>query len=91
MIESIALFTRMPASKESGEKVGYGIRNERDEIISNMQERINKEREGTKWKPLSVRAVVMKVSHLKGFELNWFYCECCKAESFGRYFFGKLK
>jgi len=67
------------------------IRSERDEIINNMLIAINSERVGTKYKPMTARGIAIKVAHLKGFELSHFYCMCQKAESFSRYFFGKLK
>lgn len=72
------------------------ISSERAEIISQFVDEINKEREGTKWKPVTGRAVAMKVSHLKNnFELYSFLSNCKDYKNrgghFGKCFFGSLK
>ncbi len=67
------------------------IRSEHDDIIQRFTDGINACRVNTKYKPLSCRAVAVKVSVLKGFDLKWFLRECEKADSFSRYFFGCLK
>lgn len=48
-------------------------RSERAEIIQMFTDEINKEREGTKWKPVTGRSVAIQLSTLKSnFELyNW--------------------
>jgi hypothetical protein len=65
--------------------------NERQYIIEQMVQRINSEREGTKWKPVTWKQINGMVRHLKGFELNWFYVEACKRANFSKYFFWALK
>ncbi len=67
------------------------IRSEHDEIIQRFTDGINACRKGTIYKPMTCRAVAVKVSVLKGFDLKWFLCECEKADSFSRYFFSRLK
>jgi len=67
------------------------IKSERDEFIRNFTERINGERRGTKYKPMSVKAVAVKLAHLTIQDLHYFYKICSEADSFGKVFFGALK
>jgi hypothetical protein len=67
------------------------IVNERQYIIQDIVDRINKDRIGTRWKPVTWSQINGKVRHLKGFELNWFYAEACKRSEFSKFFFGALK
>jgi len=66
-------------------------RSKRDDFISRFQERINAERLGTKFKPLTARVVALKVSHLTIQDLDYFWKQCDKADNFGKVFFGSLK
>jgi len=68
------------------------ITNERQLLIKDFLVKINAERKGTKYKPLSARAVAIKLSHLSEFDLKYFYkqCDSYKGE-FGKCFFGALK
>lgn len=68
------------------------ITNERQELIKQFLDRINAERAGTKWKPLSARAVAIKVGHIPTSELYWFFKNCEQAKcGFSKAFFGSLK
>jgi len=68
------------------------IVNERQLLIKDFLDKINAERIGTKYKPLTARAVAIKLSHLSSFDLKYFYkqCDSYKGE-FGKCFFGALK
>lgn len=75
------------------EKTSKKLNSERAEIISRFVEQINKDRIGTKWEPITPKAVALKVGHLKNnMELHSFYkiCETSKS-GFGKCFFGALK
>lgn len=70
--------------------------NERQYILSQFLEEINKERMGTKWKKLTGRAVAMKLSHLKDNNTLYYFLSICKDAknrngSFSKCFFGALK
>lgn len=70
--------------------------NERQDILRQFLEEINKERIGTKFKPITGRAVAMKLSHLKDNHTLYFFLSQCKDyknrnKSFSKYFFGALK
>lgn len=70
--------------------------NERQGILKQFLEEINKERVGTKYKPLTGRAVAIKLSHLKDNHTLYFFLSQCKdyknrQGSFSKYFFGALK
>lgn len=65
--------------------------NERQYIIQQFVDEINKGREGTKFKPVTWKQINGMVAHLKGFELNHFFVSCKKAKTFSSYFFYKLK
>lgn len=75
------------------DKKGPG--SERAEIISQFVDEINKEREGTKWKPVTARSVAIQLSPIKNnWELyNWLsQCRDYKNRkgSFGKIYFGAL-
>ena len=70
--------------------------NERQDILRQFLEEINKERLGTKFKPMTGRAVAMKVSHLKDNHTLYYFLSTCKDYknrhgSFSKSFFGSLK
>ena len=67
------------------------VKSERDELIRMFAERINQDREGTKWKPVSLRGIAMKVTHVETSDLYAFYKMCHNARNFGEMFFGRLK
>ncbi len=72
------------------------IRSERAFIISQFLEEINKERIGTRFKPMTGRGVAIKLGHLKdNYTLYYFLSTCRDAKnrrgSFSKCFFGSLK
>jgi hypothetical protein len=67
------------------------IVNERQYIIQDIVDRINKERVGTKWKPVTWTQINGLLRNKKDFQLNLFYCECKKRSEFGKYFFWAVK
>lgn len=68
------------------------IRSERASIVQDFVERLNKEREGTQYKPLSPRSVAVKMAHLSLEDLYWFYKNCDNAScGFSRAWWGSLK
>ena len=72
------------------------ITNERQFIISQFVEEINKERDGIKWKKVTGKGIAMKLSHLKDNGTLYFFLSQCKdyknrSGSFGKYFFGALR
>ena len=68
-----------------------GPRNPREELIDKFRQRINAERVGTKYKPLSYVAVLQKVRHISDEGLYHFYKDCERGKSFGSTFFYKLR
>ena len=73
-----------------------GITSERQSIVKMFIDEINKEREGTKFKPVAGRGIAMKLSLLKtNQELYEFFSECRDYQkrkgSFGKRFFGGSK
>ena len=72
------------------------ITNERQDIIRQFLEELNKERVGTKFKPLTGRGVAIKVGHIKDNHTLYYFLSECKDYknrngSFSKYFFGALK
>ncbi len=72
------------------------IRSERAWIISQFLEEINRERIGTKYKPMTGRGVAIKLGHLKdNHTLYYFLSECRdyknRGGAFSKRFFGSLK
>jgi hypothetical protein len=66
-------------------------RNERDELLMKFQAKINEERKGTEYKPMSFMAIKIKLTHLDDWDLKMFYETCNNSLNFSRCFFGKLK
>lgn len=62
-----------------------------NDIVEIFRTRLNKEREGTKYKPLSFMAVRNKCLAMNIDELNAFLSDCEKAKCFSSYFFYKTK
>ena len=68
------------------------INNERQLLVRDFLTAINSERSGTKYKPLSARAVAIKLSHLSEFDLRYFYKQCSEYKGeFSKCFWGCLK
>lgn len=64
---------------------------EREEFLQLCLERINKDRIGTKYKPLPFLALKLKVKHITDEDLKYHYFQCIKSDNFSRLFFGLLK
>jgi hypothetical protein len=72
------------------------ITNERQFIVSQFVEALNNERIGTKYKPLSPRAVAVKLGHLKDNHTLYYFLSQCNTYkrtkgSFSKCFWGALK
>ncbi len=71
------------------------INSERAEIVSKFLDEINKERIGTKFKPMTGKRVAMKLAHVPTKDLYYFLSVCKDSKnrngSFGKCFFGSLK
>ena len=64
---------------------------DRTDIIKLFVDRLNAERAGTKYKPLSFVAVQSKLVGIQEIHhLHAFYEDCQKAKSFSKYFYYKL-
>jgi hypothetical protein len=64
---------------------------QRAELIGKITDRLNKERDGVKFKKLTYAGVSAKLSHIKGdSNLYAFYRQCEEAKSFYRFFFWSL-
>lgn len=74
-----------------------GANSERAALVQEFVDEINKEREGTAYKPIHGRAVAMKLSHVKRLSDLYAFLSACreyKAKGkgeFGKAFFGALK
>lgn len=73
------------------QKKTRGSRSERAEIIGAFVEGINREREGTQWKPVTPARVNMLVARRSVQELYRFMSACKQSDSFSKCFFGVLK
>ena len=68
------------------------IKSERADLINQFLTRINNERIGSPYPPMTAKGVAMKVSHVKTGELHAFYKRCDSAKcEFGKVFFGALR
>lgn len=81
---------------EKKEKQGRGITNERQSIVKEFVDEINKERAGTKYKPVTGRQIAIKLELLKtNHQLYAFLSECRDYQkrngSFSKRFFGGFK
>ena len=81
--------------KEIQEKKNKRAISERASVIQQFVEEINKERMGTKYKPVSGTQIAIKLSHLKLSDLYTFLSLARdyknRQKSFSKYFFGVLK
>lgn len=87
------LFSLLPALDKQADK---RIRSERADIIRQFLEEINKERIGTKFKPMTGRGVAIKLGHIKDNGTLYYFLSTCKDAknrrgSFSKCFFGSLK
>lgn len=72
-------------------KTPLKITSERQELIQRFVDKINLERVGTKWKPVTARQINVLVSFLPVRDLYWLYSKCERAPSFSKKFFGVLR
>lgn len=72
-------------------KTPLKITSERQELIQQFVDKLNFERVGTKFKPVTARQINVLVSFLKVSDLYWLFGECERAASFSKRFFGKLR
>ncbi len=64
---------------------------DRTDIIKLFVDKLNEDRVGTKYRPLSFVAVAGKVEGMKeNHHLHAFYEDCLKAKCFSKYFYYKL-
>lgn len=65
---------------------------ERAHLVGIITDKINLEREGTKYSKVTPRLIGVRVAHLRGNQdLYFLISKCSKAKSFGACFFGELK
>lgn len=71
------------------------ITNKRQYILQQFIDEINKERLGTKWKPVFPKSVAIKTAHLSIPDLEYFFSTCKEWQqrkgSFSQCFYGALK
>lgn len=63
----------------------------RHKLLDIALQRINYERKDTKYKPLSMKALAIKTSHLSVEDLSYLVKVCQQKSQFARMFFGLLK
>lgn len=77
------------------QKPKSSITNRRQEIVKEFVDEINKERMGTKWKPVTGRSVALKIAHLSEPDMYYFLSQCRdyknRHHSFSKCFYGSLK
>ena len=91
--ETVSLFDVMSEYKIK-EKPKSTITNQRQDFTKKFVEEINKQREGTKYKPVTGQAIAIKLGHVKTEDLYAFYkvCKSNKGKTgFSGAFFAKLK
>ena len=67
------------------------VSSQRAELVQRFHLRINKEREGSKYKPLSAKAVGVLLGHIPTEDLHAFMRMCEKGDVFSKVFFGAIK
>ena len=68
------------------------IVNERQAILAEALEKINRDRVGTKYKPMTGKGIAMKVAHVSTPDLKDFLMQCGKYKGgFSKCFFGSLR
>ena len=89
-------------SLENYQPQKVSFRSERDEIVFNITERINSDREANHWRykangkwkktyPVTLKGIAMKVRHVSTEDLRVFHAECKQARCYSEWFFGRLK
>lgn len=67
----------------------------RGEVLKEMLLKVNKEREGTKYKPMSAKVLAIKLSHLSFEDLCWLKSTCNdyknRKGSYSKCLFGAIK
>jgi hypothetical protein len=66
-------------------------RTERGDLVTAFTERLNKDRQGTKYKPLTIAYVASLLSKMRVFDLYRFHKECEQANNFSSLFWYKIK
>lgn len=68
---------------------------ERGEILKSILEKVNKEREGTKYKPLTLKGLAVKLSHLDVSSLCYLTSICKdyenRGDSYSKCMWGSIK
>lgn len=67
------------------------IRSERAELVQKFTDRLNEGRVKDGFKPLTPRAVAVKIAHLDTSDLYFFFKQCSQAKSFGARFWWSLR
>lgn len=70
--------------------VSKSRRTERGDLITSFTEKLNKDREGTKYKPLKVPFVASLLSKVSVFNLYRLHKECEEAKNFSSLFWYKV-
>ena len=87
-MQPISLFTYQQSYPQS-------TKTERGELLKYFTGVINKERIGTKWKPVTIRGVAVTLSHLSLKDLYYMQSVCkdkeYRGESCGKYIYGSIK
>ena len=65
--------------------------NQRQELIQQFVDKINKDREGTKYSPVKWTNINGRLHMMKEQELYMYYRECERADIFSKRFFGGFK
>ncbi len=63
----------------------------RAQLIKEFTEKLNREREGTKWKPLEPRSVAILLGHLNTWDVGIFLGSCKDSKNFSARFWWGLK
>ena len=67
------------------------ITNKRQFVLSEILQKLNKQREGTVYKPITPKTLAMKIAHVKTPDLEIFHYQCEKSKNYSKCFFGRLK
>ena len=72
-------------------QLGKDRKTERGELLTYFVSKINQERTGTKYKPVSISWIGIKTSHLDVSDLYYLKTICDKSPCWSKVFFGSLK
>ena len=72
-------------------KIKSKITNERQLVIKEFLDTLNKDREGTKYPPIAPQRLGVMLGHINTYDLKIFLADCRYANHFSKYFFYKLK